>query len=109
MKILSISDIITNSSSEVFVFKADKKVIDDIKEIINDICEAGRVENTLSFYENVDDPWFTNYIEDYAKDGDLIVKTHEGNTPYWLQYFLENLRWHEDFVDRMISFKQIHI
>lgn len=89
-KIQSMSDIITNSSSEVFIVSTDnhEKVIN----FINDVCEVcgWNTEDLMCFESadhdgNVDDR--TNY-----KKGDLLIHSADDNSiPYWIMDMIGDL------------------
>lgn len=110
MNILSISDVITNSSSEVFIITADKETNDRIISKIDAVCEAAEL--------NYNDDIFTSYIESEdssyydlysTKKGDLVIRTGENSMPYWLQSFIEDLQWDDSFENKIQGFKQYHI
>ena len=100
IKTHSFIDVITNSSSELFVKEADKsvEVIEDILQKLLDVTNISRSENTeLSDVLNVsiadrdstsDDDWGYGIT---WKKGDIIIKSESDNTIPWpMQEFIEN-------------------
>lgn len=91
-KIQSISDIITNSSSEVFIINTDdhEKVIN----FINDVCEVcGWNTHDLMYFESADQ---NGSIEDWTntdyKKGNLLIYSASDNTiPYCIMEIIEDL------------------
>lgn len=97
MKILSISDVITNSSSEVFIIHGKPEFQDElneeIPEIINNLCEAVGLDIDEILYfdicdkSGIDDNWYYSF-----EKNDLMIHSVSDNTiPQWLMYFIEEL------------------
>lgn len=91
--IQSISDIITNSSSEVFVIKGQKERNQDIMNIIIGLYELlGRdidkdLEMSVASQDFKDKFWDYHY-----KKGDIVIYSNEDNSiPYAIMEFIENL------------------
>lgn len=91
-KIQSMSDIITNSSSEVFIVETDnhEKVIN----FINDVCEIfGLNTDDLMYFESADhdgnvDGWRNT---DY-KEGNLLIWSAGDNAiPYYIMEIISEL------------------
>lgn len=92
-KIQSISDIITNSSSEVFVITTDKHA--EVAKFIKDICDVFGVDmdEILEF-----DSATTNHRDSYTgvkvSKGDLIVySTGDNSIPAIIADMIESLDW----------------
>ena len=91
-KIQSMSDIITNSSSEVFIVSTDnhEKVIN----CINDVCEVcGWSTDDLMYFESAE---HDGSIEDWAnikyKKGNLLIYSAGDNAiPYYIMEIIEEL------------------
>lgn len=103
-KIQSFSDIITNSSSEVFVIESSDH--EKIKTFLANVCEVfGWDVNDLMHFESVEEdgrvgdwgPKFTN--------GDLLIWSNGDNSiPGVIMEIIEYLRW-----DRIPALKDITI
>jgi len=99
MKILSVSDVITNSSSEVFVIHAkpnlQAEANDIIIELLNNICEAtgDNIDDIMEF--KVSDESYID--EDYGynvEKGDLLIhSTSDNSIPGWLMDFISDLSY----------------
>lgn len=103
MKILSISDVITNSSSEVFIIHAKPEFQDEINqeipEFLKEVCDI--------FEEDIEDMLYTEisdetYIDEewyyYVHKNDLIIHSNSDNTiPQWLMEIIDNLPWTNKF------------
>ena len=106
MKILSISDVITNSSSEVFIIHAKPEFQDEINqeipEFLKEVCDI--------FEEDIEDMLYTEisdetYIDEewyyYVHKNDLIIHSNSDNTiPQWLMEIIDNLPWTNKFRDK---------
>lgn len=91
-KIQSMSDIITNSSSEVFIVSTDnhEKVIN----FINDVCEVcGLNTDDLMHFESADrDGSVCGWSDTNYKKGDLLIHSTDENTiPYYIMEIIEEL------------------
>ena len=91
-KIQSMSDIITNSSSEVFIVSTDnhEKVIN----FINDVCEVcGWSTDDLMHFESADsDGSVCDWSDTDYKKGDLLIYSAGDNAiPYWIMEMIESL------------------
>jgi hypothetical protein len=108
--IQSFSDIITNSSSEIFVIKCNNKdVLNEIKQIVDDIVDAARLpkyETLESYFADFD---YENHDWDYSyKKGDLIIESCSDNTiPGWLMDFIESCQW--KYCDDDVSVDRTHL
>lgn len=106
MKILSISDVITNSSSEVFILHAkpefQEEINEEIPEFLKEVCNL--------FEEDIEDMLYTEisdetYIDEewyyYVHKNDLIIHSNSDNTiPQWLMEIIDNLPWTKKFRDK---------
>lgn len=106
MKIISVSDVITNSSSEVFIIHAKPEFQDEINqeipEFLKSICEL--------FEEDIDDMLYTTisdetYIDEewyyYVHKNDLLIHSNSDNTiPSWLMSIIDDLPWTKRFRDK---------
>lgn len=92
-KIQSVSDIITNSSSEVFIVSANHH--DIIEQVLRDICEVcgWDIDDMMTFTSAEEDgkiEWWGNKY----KAGDLLIRSTSDNTiPYPLMVLIEELQW----------------
>ena len=91
-KIQSMSDIITNSSSEVFIVSTDnhEKVIN----FINDVCEVcGLNTSDLMYFESADQGGYVEGWTDtnYNKGNLLIHSADENTIPYYIMEIIEEL------------------
>ena len=103
MKILSISDVITNSSSEVFIIHAKPEFQDEINqeipEFLKEVCDIFEedIEDMMEF--DVSDETYIN--EDwyyYVHKNDLLIHSISDNTiPQWLMEIIDNLPWTNKF------------
>ena len=106
MKILSISDVITNSSSEVFIIHAKPEFQDEINqeipEFLKEVCDI--------FEEDIEDMLYTEisdetYIDEewyyYVHKNDLLIHSNSDNTiPGWLMNIIDDLPWINKFKDK---------
>lgn len=91
----SVSDIITNSSSEVFVVRNLKSRNQELQELIISVMTAAGLEiddilcfEVASANGKVDD-WNIKY-----KKGDMLIWSADQNSiPYWLMEFIEQLNY----------------
>ena len=93
VKIQSISDIITNSSSEVFIIDSDNhnKIISFIKDVC-DIC--GWNADDLMLFESASCDGSIRGWDIPYKQGNLIIKSLSDNTiPYIIMELISDLRW----------------
>ena len=93
IKIQSISDIITNSSSEVFIIDTDKPEV--IEQLLRDICEVCHwdIEEIMNFATANEDGKIDGWNIDYNA-GNLIIRSVSDNTiPYFLMTLIEDLQW----------------
>lgn len=92
-KIQSISDIITNSSSEVFVITTDKHA--EVAKFIKDVCEVFGVDmDRIMEFDSVT----TNHKDPYSgikvSKGDLLIYSTEDNSiPGVIMDMIESLDW----------------
>ena len=105
MKILSISDVITNSSSEVFIIHGkpefQDRINEEVPELLAKICNVLELDiddiltTRISTETGIDDDWYYNFNK-----GDLIIESVSDNTiPYWLMEFIEDLYYFPKFRD----------
>lgn len=83
LNIQSISDIITNSSSEVFVIKDAGKYQDEVQEFLNNVMEVlGFADDPYyGFSVNEAESDFSNHWYDYSyKKGDLVIESDTDNS-----------------------------
>jgi hypothetical protein len=110
MKILSVSDVITNSSSEVFIVHSKPEFQDSINEevpeLLKKICEAVEedIEEMLccsvSPVTGIDTDW--GY---YYNEKDLIIESINDNSiPGWLMDFIQEIPYLSKFRDRFYGY-----
>lgn len=108
--IQSVSDVITNSSSEIFVIKCNNNdVLNEIKQIVDDIVDAAHLpkyETLESYFADFD---YENYYWNYSYNkGDLIIESCGDNSiPGWLMNFIESCQW--KYKDDDVSVDHTHI
>lgn len=85
--IQSISDIITNSSSEVFVIETKDHT--RIKEFFKDICDVLGYDHSTICIESVNDENCDYYDE--CKKGDLIISSPYDYIPYIISQLIEEI------------------
>ena len=110
MKILSISDVITNSSSEVFIVHSKPEFQDEINqtipEFLREICDL--------FEEDIDDMMYFSvsgetYIDEdwyyYVHKNDLLIHSVSDNTiPAWLMDIISDLNYTKKFKDKFSGY-----
>jgi|GEM_PF-7004832 len=106
----SFSDIITNSSTDIFACKT-KQSVKAVKELLSEMCKAsgcGRVDSILTVKEGTaKEFWhqcadylvhrcstFKHFLEYFGSStGDdkiiIVCGTDDNSIPYWLQTFIE--------------------
>ena len=106
MKILSISDVITNSSSEVFVIHSKPEFQDEINkeipEFLTKLCDFLEfdvkeiMEFDVSNSTYIDEDFNYNVFEN-----DLLINSVDDNTiPYWMMELIEHLYYFPKFKDK---------
>lgn len=111
MKIISFSDVITNSSSEVFILHPKpevnrKDLLHEIEEVLDTLCELtgedpARVYCTdISDTEGINENW-----EYYQAEGDILIESVSDNTiPGWMKDFIEYLYSMPRFEDKFSGY-----
>lgn len=91
--IQSFSDIITNSSSEVFVIESSDH--EKIKTFLADVCEVfGWDINDLMTFESVEEDGKVEDWDSIYKAGDLLIWSNGDNSiPGVIMDIIEYLRW----------------
>lgn len=106
MKILSVSDVITNSSSEVFIIHAKPEFQDEINqeipEFLKSICDLFKEDIDYMLYTTISDE---TYIDEdwyyYVHKNDLLIHSNSDNTiPSWLMNIIDDLPWTKRFRDK---------
>ena len=92
VKIQSISDIITNSSSEVFVITTDKHA--EVAEFIKNICDVFGVNmDEIMEFDSATENGKVGYNLKHKK-GDLIIySTNDNSIPDVIMNIIEDLDW----------------
>lgn len=93
--IQSISDIITNSSSEVFIIDSDNN--EKIMSFLQDVCghfgyDVSEIMSMDIAYKDGSVAWFDE-IHHYKKDDLVIESTYDNSIPQLIWYLLDNLPW----------------
>lgn len=111
MKIISFSDVITNSSSEVFVLHPKPEVnredfLYEIKELLNTLCElTGENKDDMYYISSAE---HTEINEDWwysQEEGDVIIESVGDNTiPVWMMEFIERLYTMSRFEDKFSGY-----
>lgn len=93
IKIQSFSDIITNSSSEVFVISTDKHA--EVAEFIKNVCNIFGVDmdEIMTFESATENGCIRGWDIKYKK-GDLIIESTDDNSiPGTIMEIINNLYW----------------
>ena len=109
-KIISYSDVITNSSSEVFVIHSKPEfqgeINEEIPELLNQICDAvdlninKMMEFDVSNETYIDEDWYY-----YVHKGDLLIYSVSDNTiPYWLMDLIDSINYLPKFKDKFSGY-----
>lgn len=88
----SASDIITNSSSEVFIARNLKSKNQEIIELIQNVAKAANLDldEILEFEIASEDERIDSRIK--CRKGDLLIWSADDNSiPYWLMKFISSL------------------
>lgn len=110
MKIISISDVITNSSSEVFVIHAkpefQKEINEEIPELLTQVCNIFDLDINDTMEFNVSDK---TYIDEgwyyYVNKGDLLIYSTEDNSiPSWLMDLIGSLPYIPKFRNKFSGY-----
>ena len=108
IKILSISDVITNSSSEVFVIHAkpgcQETANDIIQELLKNICELTQEDiYDIMRFEIADESYVEQDWGYSVEKGDLLIhSTGDNSIPGWLMDFIScinDLKPLRDYMD----------
>lgn len=110
MKIISISDVITNSSSEVFVIHSkpefQEEINKEIPELLKNVCEVidlnidKMMEFNVSDKTYIDEGWYY-----YVNKGDLLIYSTEDNSiPSWLMDLIDSLPYIPKFEDKFSGY-----
>lgn len=111
--IQSISDIITNSSSEVFIIDSDNN--EKIMSFLQDICEhlGYDISKIMSMYIADYDGGVAWFDEAHRyKKGDLVINsTYDNSIPYIIYQLLDNLSWNKPPIigDINVDVTRIHL
>lgn len=114
IKVQSASDVITNSSSEIFIVSSNstdrQKLAEDIREMLEVICKAvgyGDLEDTLIvevFNESFGNKGWRGYT---ANKGDILIRSTKDNSiPGFIMDFLE---YDLQYCPAMLSNKIINV
>jgi len=110
MKILSISDVITNSSSEVFVIHSKPEyqsiINKEVPEVINTLCKSINLDIDNILYYDIADSSYTDedWLYNVHKNDLLIKSTDENTIPLWLMEFIESLYYFPKFRDKFSGY-----
>lgn len=110
MKIISVSNVITNSSSEVFIIHAkpefQKEINEEIPEFLKQLCNLFEedIEDMMEFEISdktyIDDGWYY-----YVHKGDLLIHSTSDNTiPGWLMDIISDLNYTKKFKDKFSGY-----
>lgn len=108
IKIQSISDIITNSSSEVFIIDADNH--DKLIEFISDICNVFGldVNDLMTFESPAQDGNISGWNIEYKADSLLIWSQGENSIPWSIMAIIEELPWTQSPAISQINVKSVN-
>lgn len=93
IKIQSISDIITNSSSEVFIIDTNKHA--EVSKFIEDICNifGVNVNDIIEFESATKDGGIYGWDAKYKKGNLLVWSKGENSIPFPILDLITNLIW----------------
>lgn len=105
-KIISYSDVITNSSSEVFVVHAkpefQEEINKEIPEFLQQICDFSgsdineMMDFNVSDNSHINEDWYY-----YVNKGDLIITSVDDNTiPSWMIDLIDSINFLPKFKDK---------
>ena len=106
MKIISISDVITNSSSEVFIIHAkpefQEEINKEIPEFLNQLCElVGENIDEIMEFDISDETYIDTDWYYYVHKNDLVINSVSDNTiPYWIMELIQSLETVSKFKDK---------
>ena len=110
INILSISDVITNSSSEVFIIhgkpECQDELIEEIPELLDKLCEAVGLDiNEIMDFEISDSTYDNEDWNYHVENNDLIIQSQSDNSiPSWLMDFIESLYYLPKFKDKFYGY-----
>lgn len=110
MKVISISDVITNSSSEVFIIHAKPEFQDEINQEVPDflveLCNlcGEDIEDMMEFSVSdetyIDDDWYY-----YVHKNDLLIhSTRDNSIPGWLMDLISGLYYMKKFRSKFAGY-----
>ena len=110
MKVLSISDVITNSSSEVFIIHAkpefQEEINEEIPEVLRLICDLFEEDiNEMMEFEVSDETYIDDGWYYYVHKGDLLIhSTTDNSIPGWLMDVISDLNYTKKFKDKFSGY-----
>lgn len=109
IKIQSISDIITNSSSEVFIIDSNNN--EKIMSFLQDVCEyfGYDISEIMSMHIADKDSsitWFDK-VYNYKQSNLVIESTYDNSIPHLIWYLLDNLSWYKPPIIEDINIKDV--
>lgn len=107
IKIQSMSDIITNSSSEVFIIDSDQN--DKIITFIKDVCDiCGWNADDIMNFKTANCDGHIPYWDIPYKEGNLIIRSRDDNSiPYIIMELISDLRWMNPPTLDSVEIKQV--
>ena len=112
MKIIGYSDVITNSSSEVFVIKPQdgidsEELLTEIKDFIQSLCDIMGYDDPGLYSYVADQNYFCNY--NYSS-GDILIHSNGDNSiPWVLMNIITDLEWTPKFEDKIKDISRTHL
>ena len=106
MKIISFSDVITNSSSEVFVIHSKPEFQDEINEsipqLLINLCDLTSLDiDEVMEFEVADKSEVNRDWSYHVASNDLLIHSRGDNSiPGWLMDFIEEIPWLPDYIDK---------
>lgn len=91
IRIQSFSDLITNSSSEVFVIRGKNK--QKVSDLLHELYELlGRDIDEDMCFDSASRNGYDKYLQHYIKKGDLIIEgVNDNSIPDAISGFIENI------------------
>lgn len=105
LNIQSVSDIITNSSSEVFVIKGAGKYQEEVEKFLHEVMRVLGWEGDPAYGFSVTEAsqdFSDRYYEYGYKEGDLVIESDSDNSiPYIIMEIIDDLCYIPQFKDKI--------
>lgn len=113
LNIQSISDIITNSSSEVFICSINDNpdtLVQEIQELLDTLSENLGYDERIAYVNVVNESGSDKWYDYSWNKGDILIEsTSDNSIPYPIMELLEDLKYTPKFEDRIINVERHHL